>query len=553
MKALISLIVASILFSEAFSQTPGMLDPNFNTTGYSVNDISGNNQYDGAVGISVIPGTFGGYFVAGTTEGSSGNRIFGLAKYATDGSLQNTSTHLVSSSDIGLEARACTRKDFSGGTGYCIAGRVETASGNQGWHVAAFNDNLDLLSTSFGQGGWVNTFWVDDTITDVLAMAALQDGKLVLAGYVDDNIALVRHTITGPLDNTFSSDGKVEIAVPNMTDARATGIAIAGNGDIFVTGYGVTDGNFLAGTYHGFIAKLTSNGALDLSWGTNGFVKLAFWQIGFPPGEPSIMHSVRLMGIQIDADGKLLVHGEKALDDGLSTNWDWNFFVARRLPDGTADGTFGTSGSTSINFPANGFNRDIASAMVVQPDGRIVLVGASGAAPSASSYLGSRIALARLETNGTLDVSFGTAGKVETDLPGSTEFAKAARMHLSSIVVVGSTGTSSSELSDFVILRYLTGPLVGILEFAEAANEVVVYPNPLNEATTFQYTLAKNTQLSIALHDMQGREVATFMQAKYMPAGEHVQTVAIPADLASGDYLVIFSSPEGRCTVQVTK
>ncbi|MBK7268685.1 MAG: hypothetical protein IPI07_03970 [Flavobacteriales bacterium] len=47
--------------------------------------------------------------------------------------------------------------------------------------------------------------------------------------------------------------------------------------------------------------------------------------------------------------------------------------------------------------------------------------------------------------------------------------------------------------------------------------------------------------------------LATYLNGKDMPAGEHTQTVTMPSDLASGNFLLVFSSPKGRMSVQVSK
>jgi hypothetical protein len=121
------------------------------------------------------------------------------------------------------------------------------------------------------------------------------------------------------------------------------------------------------------------------------------------------------------------------------------------------------------------------------------------------------------------------------------------------VVVAGgvNTGTGSAT-GDTFIARYFSST-VGVIEFALVENGINIYPNPINEAVTFQYTLLESERLTIALHDLQGRVITTFLDGQLLPAGEHKQTVAMPADLASGNYLVVFSSPKGRMSVQVSK
>ena len=95
----------------------------------------------------------------------------------------------------------------------------------------------------------------------------------------------------------------------------------------------------------------------------------------------------------IQPDGKLVVGGEA----------DSNFLVVRLLADGTLDATFGTSGLITTDFASS---IDRAFDVVLQPDGKILVVGESDG----------DVALARYNVDGSLDASFGDAGLLTTDL-----------------------------------------------------------------------------------------------------------------------------------------
>ena len=98
-------------------------------------------------------------------------------------------------------------------------------------------------------------------------------------------------------------------------------------------------------------------------------------------------------GLALQADGKILVAG--------SANGD--FALARYRPDGALDISFDGDGWVTADFADND---DVASAVVVQPDGKILVAG--------STTLG-KAALARYRADGSLDASFGTAGLVTVD------------------------------------------------------------------------------------------------------------------------------------------
>jgi uncharacterized delta-60 repeat protein len=96
--------------------------------------------------------------------------------------------------------------------------------------------------------------------------------------------------------------------------------------------------------------------------------------------------------------------------EGSTTGFD--FGVLRFNSDGTPDLTFGTGGVATVNF--NGTSLDQVNALVLQPDGKVVLAGFTDAV---SVY---DFALTRLDANGHLDTSFGTGGIVMTDFGGGS-------------------------------------------------------------------------------------------------------------------------------------
>src|SRR5262249_47925604 len=143
--------------------------------------------------------------------------------------------------------------------------------------------------------------------------------------------------------------------------------------------------------------------------------------------------------LKIDSNGKLVVGG-RAFNPGSgpstpSTSFD--FALARYNADGTLDATFGTGGKTTTDFFGNA---DQVSAIGIASDGKIVAAGFA-----TNCNVGSDFALARYNTNGTLDSGFGTAGKVTTDFTGGEDRVPAIAIQTDGkIVVAGSTNDSTS-------------------------------------------------------------------------------------------------------------
>jgi uncharacterized delta-60 repeat protein len=185
----------------------------------------------------------------------------------------------------------------------------------------------------------------------------------------------------------------------------------------------------LAGAVLSFViltGQAYANGDLDQTFGTGGKVTTDL------SGRED-----EARGVAIQPDGKIVVVG-------LSEGSDLDFAVARYNPDGTLDVTFGNEGAVITDF---GGNRDVASAVVIQPDGKILVVG------TASIGLNLDFALARYNPDGSIDTTFGIDGKATTDFGGRGARASVLSIQADgSIVVAGTTGTASFR--DFALARY---------------------------------------------------------------------------------------------------
>ena len=113
----------------------------------------------------------------------------------------------------------------------------------------------------------------------------------------------------------------------------------------------------------------------------------------------------------IQADGKSVVAGASC-DMG-----DCDFAVARYNPDGSLDASVDGDGKLTTDF--GGYSSDHATAVAIQADGKIVVVGQSD--PSGT---GDDFALVRYNADGSLDTSFDGDGQLTTDFGGSTEIAR---------------------------------------------------------------------------------------------------------------------------------
>src|SRR5262245_20016745 len=124
-----------------------------------------------------------------------------------------------------------------------------------------------------------------------------------------------------------------------------------------------------------------ADGDLDVTFGNGGRVQS---DLGF---------QARALAMQ--PDGKIIVGGEG----------EFSFAIARYNPDGTLDLTFGSGGKVS---PDISFSYASVRALSIQADGKILAAGeAISVSPRSYGAL-----LARYTSNGVLDATFGTDGKV---------------------------------------------------------------------------------------------------------------------------------------------
>jgi uncharacterized delta-60 repeat protein len=202
------------------------------------------------------------------------------------------------------------------------------------------------------------------------------------------------------------------------------------------------------------------SGALDSSFGTNGKVSTDFGGAG------DVAQGVALQG-----DGKLVVAGctatpgvTAALEScGKTTGGNpGDFALARYNTNGALDPSFGVNGLVTTDF--QGLS-DGATDVAIQPDSRIVAAGLATTcvAPGQGCALG--FALARYDTNGALDPSFGVGGKVFTD-PVTAWGAEAWAVTIQGdkIIVAGNACNNPPLVGgcqfDFAVARYLfTGEL----------------------------------------------------------------------------------------------
>lgn len=222
------------------------------------------------------------------------------------------------------------------------------------------------LDASFGGVGYVSNFFDYSSPT---SLAVQTDGKILvtLAGYNSQDFQVVRYNADGTLDASFDGDGRVATSFPGGWSVAQT-MVVQTDGRIVVGGV-----TYEAGIGKMALARYNTDGSLDANFDGDGLVV------------------TDIAGTYSDFIADLAISGNTLLAAG-------NALVRYNLSDGSLDANFDGDGIRSLSAI-----RDNAHGLAIQSDGKIVVANSWGGAQYGP-------ALARYDSSGVLDGSFGVAG-----------------------------------------------------------------------------------------------------------------------------------------------
>ncbi|MFA5998513.1 MAG: hypothetical protein WC747_00635 [Candidatus Babeliales bacterium] len=468
-KNYVILIVFISCFSSNIFVSSGTLDTSFNALGIQPGTAS--TTIDGFTidnsGYSVAIQQDGKTVVAGYAD-IGGAYNFAVARFNTNGTLDtsfNSGGAQPGTASTTIDGFAIDNK------GYSVAiqqdGKIVvagTADIGGAYKLAVARFNIDgTLDISFNSGGaqpgtastTIDGFAINNTGNSV---AIQQDGKIVVAGTADIggayNFAVARFNTNGTLDTSFNAagtqPGTASTTIDNSTYNIGTSVAIQEDGKIVVAGFAL-----IGGTFKFAVARFNTNGTLDTS----------FNALGLQPGTVS----TTIDGVAIDnegnsvaiqQDGKIVVAGF-ALIGGT-----FKFAVARFNTNGTLDTSFnaaeiqpGTASTTIDGVATDNKGYSVA----IQQDGKIVVAG--------EAFVGGayKFAVARFNTNGTLDASFNAAeiqpGTASTTIDNSTDnnFGKSVAIQQDGKIVVAGDAFIDG-VTKFAVARFNGDAIVAMID-----------------------------------------------------------------------------------------
>jgi uncharacterized delta-60 repeat protein len=385
---------------------PGDLDPSFGSGGKVVTDFGG--DYGGASAIAVQPD--GKIVVAGNTGHAYETRSFAIARYNSDGSLDN------SFAGDGMQTTDIGGGFGSGGHGLALQPDGKIVVVGLGGGVGSEHALVARYTTD---GSLDSTFSTDGKVTldfySASAVVIQPDGKILIGGSAPfsfgGSYGIARLTSSGDLDPTFSEDGIQTVSITGLFEGVA-GLDLDSAGRIVAGGRTETDWGLL---------RLSPDGELDPTFSGDGKQRTDF-------GGTYDEGSDNLTDLVVQADDRIIGVGWKS---GTS-------LLARYDADGTLDSAF-TQTITGSEHPSN--------AVALQANGKIVTAGGSLAG----------FAVARRHANGPLDGGFLGDGLGTIPFAGYRAHDLAVQADGKIVVVGGDKDDGIGSDAEFGLVRLQGG------------------------------------------------------------------------------------------------
>jgi uncharacterized delta-60 repeat protein len=401
----------------------GILDRHFGSNGKVVADFGGST-----IGSSVAIQTNGRIIVGGLSSDSSGDSLI-LARFGRRGR-----------PDATFGSRGVVKQTLGRSTGALDValqrdGKIIVAGGLSKGNTSGF---LILRlrpdgtpDRGFGSDGIVYTTF-DQTPTAAHALLLEPDGKILAAGAGSNEFLLARYNPDGSLDTSFGNSGRATTTIAGSSLALLNAIVADGQTVTAV-------GSALSHESASFtLARYRQDGSLDPHFGTNGI---------------ALTHrdGVDLaQAAAVTPAGKTVVGGSAASLGGTAPV---TFALARYDKDGSLDRTFGELGFVHTRV---GGSPSTAYALAIQRDGKVVAAGGG------SLIKGVDFALARYQSNGALDRTFGRNGVVWTSYrAGDSTIHALALQPNGDIVAAGDVGEGGAP-SRVAIARYVGSPVCDV-------------------------------------------------------------------------------------------
>lgn len=337
----------------------------------------------------------------------------------------------------------------------------------------------------------------------------LEDGKILVGGDNDESFSVLKLNTDGAIDTSFGVNGWAITEFDRMSFIKE--IALQEDGKIVVGGFTINNSN----NYEMAAARFNADGSIDSSFGSSG-------KLNFNIGNGNDF----VEGVVVQADGKIVLGGHKWIQNNEQRH---DFAMVRLNTDGSRDTTYGENGvATAQIVDGANYSRDI----ILQDDQKILLAGFT---VKTGQW---KFALLRFDVDGSLDESFGEegTGMVSPDFDGRESYGEKLALQPDNKIIMVGRSYNDFGVSEMVVMRFLDGEL-SVNDNLTA--EVRLYPNPAEETLTIElknYTASSNLEIV----DLLGKTVYT----SQINQTENINV----SQLAQGTYFVKIKT-EGKSDV----
>lgn len=416
-----------------------------------------------------------------------------------------------------------------------------------------FNDRSTLLCISpdgsvdfsFGTAGKVDIgMALMGDYTWLYSMTVQSDDKILVnslgtTSTVGQKYIVTRINTNGAPDSSFGINGVAKCPYFPGEPRNVMQYDMTTRSDGKIVGAGIISDNITDDSM--FIIQYKPNGMPDTTFGVNGIVKI--------PGR------YRPYKLRVDTAAYMY---------SLGSNYNFfnndTFSIKKFLPDGTPDNTFGSGGDLPVNATMSMWNQhealDYHGSLELQRDGKMIVAGTSDTTALSS------FRVCRLTGNGEFDTTFAPRGVI-TVHRGSRDYCSALLTQPDGKVVLtgfSRTGEGIFDTALVLAMRFMDGTMAhdttsatGISLLRADVEQLSVFPNPVTgDAFTLEYSnIAVPENITYALTDIMGRTINAGTLDIRTSHGTHI--VRKMAGLSEGVYFFTIRTATGRHSLRVVK
>ena len=470
-------------------------------------------------------------------------------------------------------------------------------------HLTRFNVD-GSIDTTFGDNGFVNSTLVNET-GGINMMKIQSDDKIIITGFASSNgtgnssyfdFQTLRLNSNGIIDSSFGVNGFATLNLQSVSDDTSQVVEIQNDGKILIGGSSrhINTTNYSPDFA---IVRYTSDGLLDTSFATNGVFIYNFGthSIPFSSGYSSdYIHSIR-----VNSNGKIVVGGNTSVNESLSEYSSFGFIclsqnglldesfgnngqkvvdfggeeymynmklaennaiiaagtyqyyvgsnsfvkiaMVKLLEDGNYDPSFGSNGIVLTNRDLDSL-RDATSDLILQPDGKIVCIGAT----LNNDLNNADFLIIRFNESGSIDSSFNGNGYGLIDFNNTNDYGYSILMQSDEkYVCAGAIDYSIGCLARYNLTNLST------TQFSKS--QFYVSPNPFTTSINLTFSLPKNEILSIDLIDANGRLIQNLSNEKAFLSGNNSLNLDLPETLSKGIYFLKINNGFENNTIKIIK